>query len=152
MVRSMAKDPVVFAMANPIPEIMPDEAKGAGAAVITTGRSDFPNQVDKSMVFPGIFRGALDIRARNINVQMTIAASEAIAAFVGEKDLKPDCIIPHALNFKVPPQVAAAVARVGMETGEARIQVSPEEVAAQTLEYLYEGHMRYLKESDEGAS
>jgi malate dehydrogenase (oxaloacetate-decarboxylating) len=136
-------------MANPIPEIMPDEAKGAGAVVVATGRSDFPNQVNNSMVFPGVFRGALDIRARNINVQMKIAASEAIASFVGAKDLKPDYIIPHALNFKVPPQVAAAVARVGMETGEARIQVSPEEVAAQTLEYLYEGHMRYLKETVE---
>ncbi|KRT74282.1 MAG: NAD-dependent malic enzyme 4 [Deltaproteobacteria bacterium CSP1-8] len=94
-------------------------------------------------------RGALDVRARNINVRMKIAASEAIAAFVGAKDLKPDYIIPHALNFKVPPQVAAAVARAAMETGEARVQVCPEEVAAQTLEYLYEGHMRYLKETVE---
>ncbi len=147
MVRSMARDPVVFAMANPIPEIMPEEARDAGAAVIATGRSDFPNQVNNSMVFPGIFRGALDVRARDINVQMKIAASEAIAAFVGEKDLKPEYIIPHALNFRVPPQVAAAVAKAAMETGVARVQVSPEEVAAQTLEYLYEGHMRYLKET-----
>jgi malate dehydrogenase (oxaloacetate-decarboxylating) len=152
MVRSMAKDPVVFAMANPVPEIMPDEAREAGAAVVATGRSDFPNQVNNSMVFPGVFRGALDVRARNINVRMKIAASEAIAAFVGDKDLRPDYIIPHALNFKVPPQVAAAVARMAMETGEARIQVSPEEVAAQTLEYLYEGHMRYLKEAVEAVS
>jgi len=149
MVRSMARNPVIFAMANPVPEIMPDEARGAGAAVIVTGRSDFPNQVNNSMVFPGVFRGALDVRACNINVQMKIAAAEAIAGFVGENDLRPDYIIPHALNYKVPPQVAAAVARAAMETGEARIQVSPEDVAAQTLEYLYEGHMRYLKESAE---
>jgi len=149
MVRTMAGDPVIFAMANPVPEIMPDEAREAGAAVVVTGRSDFPNQVNNSMVFPGVFRGALDVRARKINVQMKIAASEAIAGFVGEKDLRPDYIIPHALNFKVPPQVAAAVARAAMETGEARIQVSPEDVAAQTLEYLYEGHMRYLKENNE---
>jgi malate dehydrogenase (oxaloacetate-decarboxylating) len=149
MVRSMAKDPVILAMANPIPEIMPDEALEAGAAVVATGRSDFPNQVNNSMVFPGVFRGALDVRARSINVQMKIAASDAIAGFVSEKELRPDYIIPHALNFKVPPQVAAAVASAAMETGEARIQVSPEDVAAQTLEYLYEGHMRYLKEGSE---
>jgi malate dehydrogenase (oxaloacetate-decarboxylating) len=149
MVRSMARDPVIFAMANPVPEIMPDEAREAGASVIVTGRSDFPNQVNNSMVFPGVFRGALDVRARNINVQMKIAAAEAIAGFVGERDLRPDYIIPHALNYKVPPQVAAAVARAAMETGEARIQVSPDDVAAQTLEYLYEGHMRYFRESGE---
>jgi malate dehydrogenase (oxaloacetate-decarboxylating) len=145
MVKSMAKDPVVFAMANPIPEIMPDEARAAGAAVVVTGRSDFPNQVNNSQVFPGIFRGALDVRAKNINDEMKIAAAEAIADFVTEKDLRPDYIIPATMNFKVPPQVAAAAARAAIETGEARIHVDPEEVAAQTLEYLYEGHMRYLK-------
>lgn len=145
MVKSMAKDPIVFAMANPIPEIMPDEAQAAGAAVVVTGRSDFPNQVNNSQVFPGIFRGALDVRARNINDEMKIAAAEAIAAFITEKELRPDYIIPVTMNFKVPPQVAAAAARAAIETGEARIHVDPEEVAAQTLEYLYEGHMRYLK-------
>jgi malate dehydrogenase (oxaloacetate-decarboxylating) len=149
MVRSMAKDPVVLAMANPVPEIMPEEAWAAGAAVVATGRSDFPNQVNNSMVFPGVFRGALDVRARNINVQMKIAAAEAIAGFVGDRDLKPDYIIPGALNYKVPAHVAAAVAKSAMETGEARIHVSPEDVVAQTLEYLYEGHLRYLKGTEE---
>jgi malate dehydrogenase (oxaloacetate-decarboxylating) len=145
MVRSMAGDPVIFAMANPVPEIMPDKAREAGAAVVATGRSDFPNQVNNSMVFPGVFRGALDVRARNVNVQMKIAAAEAIAGFVGDKELKDDYIIPSALNFKVPAYVAAAVARSAMDTGEARIHIPPEEVVAQTLEYVYEGHMRYLK-------
>ncbi|NOY86771.1 MAG: NADP-dependent malic enzyme [Deltaproteobacteria bacterium] len=145
MVKSMAKDPVVFAMANPIPEIMPDEAKKAGAAVIVTGRSDFPNQVNNSMVFPGIFRGALDVRARNINDRMKIAAANAIAGFIDDKDLNAEYIIPSTMNFKVPPQVAAAVARSAIETGEARIERDPDEVAAQTLVYLYEGHMRHLK-------
>ena len=145
MVRSMAADPIVFAMANPIPEIMPDEAHAGGAAVVVTGRSDFPNQVNNSMVFPGIFRGALDVRARNINDEMKVAAAAAIADFIDDKDLKPDYIIPSTMNFKVPPLVAAAVARVAIETGEARIKVAPEDVAAQTLEYLYEGHMRHLK-------
>ncbi len=145
MVRSMGERAVVFAMANPVPEIMPEEARAGGAAVVATGRSDFPNQVNNSMVFPGVFRGALDVRARNINVQMKIAAAEAIAGFVGEKDLSPDYIIPAAMNFKVPAFVAAAVARSAMETGEARVRVSPDDVVAQTLEYLYEGHLRYIK-------
>jgi len=149
MVKSMASKPVVFAMANPVPEIMPDEARGAGAAVVATGRSDFPNQVNNSMVFPGVFRGALDVRARNINVQMKIAAAEAIAGFVDDKELDRDYIMPSALNYKVPAYVAAAVARSAMETGEARIRVSPEEVLAQTLEYVYEDHLRYLKGNEE---
>jgi malate dehydrogenase (oxaloacetate-decarboxylating) len=101
------------------------------------------------MVFPGVFRGALDVRARNINVQMKIAAAEAIAGFVDDKELDRDYIMPSALNYKVPAYVAAAVARSAMETGEARIKVSPEEVLAQTLEYVYEDHLRYLKGSEE---
>ena len=133
MVKSMNRDPVVFAMANPVPEIMPDEAKKAGAAVVVTGRSDFPNQVNNSMVFPGIFRGALDVRARNINNRMKLAAAHAIAEFIDDKDLKAEYIIPSTMNFKVPPQVAAAVARSAIETGEARIEVDPDAVAAQTL-------------------
>jgi malate dehydrogenase (oxaloacetate-decarboxylating) len=149
MVSGMSKDPIIFAMANPVPEIMPEEASEAGAAVVATGRSDFPNQVNNSMVFPGVFRGALDVRARNINVQMKIAAAEAIAGFVGDRELKADYIIPSAFNFKVPAYVAAAVAKSAMDTGEARIRVSPEDVVAQTLEFLYEGHMRYLKGTTE---
>jgi malate dehydrogenase (oxaloacetate-decarboxylating) len=145
MVRSMAPDPIVFAMANPVPEIMPDEAQAGGAKVIVTGRSDFPNQVNNSMVFPGIFRGALDVRARNINDEMKLAAAHAIADFITDDELTPEYIIPSTMNFKVPPRVAAEVARAAIETGEARIKVAPEDVAAQTLEYLYEGHMRQLK-------
>jgi len=148
MVRSMAPRAIVFAMANPVPEIMPEEAREGGALVVATGRSDFPNQVNNSMVFPGVFRGALDVRARNINVQMEIAAADAIAGSVGEKELSTGYIIPAAMNFRVPASVAAAVAAAAMETGEARIHVQPEEVAAQTLEYIYEGHMRYLKENE----
>ena len=145
MVRSMARDPVVFAMANPVPEIWPDEAKAAGARVVVTGRSDFPNQVNNCSVFPGVFRGALDVRATDITKGMKVAAAEAIAHFIPDDKLEPGYIIPHAMNFKVPPAVAAAVARAAVEEGVARINVSPSEVAAQTLEYLYEGHLRHLK-------
>ncbi len=144
MVKSMAKDPIVFAMANPVPEIMPEEAAAGGAAVVATGRSDFRNQVNNSMAFPGIFRGALDVRARNINDRMKIAAAEAIAGYVDDTKLEPNYIIPSTMDFKIPPLVAAAVAKSAMETGEAKITVSPDEVAEKTLEYLYEGHMKYI--------
>ncbi len=144
MVRSMAKKPIVFGMANPTPEIHPAEAKAAGAVVVATGRSDFPNQVNNCLAFPGIFRGALDVRAREINVEMKLAAAHAIAAFVTDRDLSPEYIIPSAMNYKVPPQVAAAVARTAIETGQARVKVNPEEIAERTLEYLYEGHMRFF--------
>ncbi|MEE8547099.1 MAG: NADP-dependent malic enzyme [bacterium] len=148
MVKSMAKDPIVFAMANPVPEIMPEEAEAAGAAVVATGRSDIRNQVNNSMAFPGIFRGALDVRARNINDEMKIAAAEAIAGYIDDDKLEPNYIIPGTMDYRVPPLVAAAVARSAMETGEAKIQVSPDEVAEKTLEYLYEGTLRFLEESD----
>ncbi len=148
MVKSMAKNPIVFAMANPVPEIMPEEAEAAGAAVVATGRSDFRNQVNNSMAFPGIFRGALDVRARNINDEMKIAAAEAIAGYIDDGKLEPNYIIPSTMDYRVPPLVAAAVARSAMETGEAKIQVSPDEVAAKTLEYLYEGNLRFLEKSD----
>ena len=147
MVKSMAKDPIVFAMANPVPEIMPEEAEAAGAAVVATGRSDIRNQVNNSMAFPGIFRGALDVRARNINDEMKIAAAEAIAGYIDDDKLEPNYIIPGTMDYRVPPLVAAAVARSAMETGEAKIQVSPDEVAEKTLEYLYEGTLRFLNES-----
>ncbi|MEE8320005.1 MAG: NADP-dependent malic enzyme, partial [bacterium] len=132
MVKSMAKDPIVFAMANPVPEIMPEEAEAAGAAVVATGRSDIRNQVNNSMAFPGIFRGALDVRARNINDEMKIAAAEAIAGYIDDDKLEPNYIIPGTMDYRVPPLVAAAVARSAMETGEAKIQVSPDEVAEKT--------------------
>ena len=121
MVRSMAPNPVVFAMANPTPEIFPDEALAAGAAVVATGRSDFPNQVSNCLGFPGIFRGALDVRARCINEEMKLAASEALASLVSESELSREYIIPSALDPRVVPAVAAAVAAAARRTGVSRI-------------------------------
>ena len=120
MVRSMAKDPIVFAMANPTPEIMPDEALAAGAKVVGTGRSDFPNQINNVMAFPGIFRGALDCRARCINEEMKMAASHALADLVGDQ-LSPTYILPDALDKRVARAVADAVMKAARETGVARI-------------------------------
>lgn len=121
MVKSMAADPIIFAMANPTPEIMPDLAKQAGAAVVGTGRSDFPNQINNVLAFPGIFRGALDVRASDINDEMKIAAARAIADYVKPEELSADCIIPSALDRGVAAAVAAAVAEAARKTGVARI-------------------------------
>ena len=121
MVKSMAKDAVIFAMANPIPEIMPEEAKEAGARVIGTGRSDFSNQINNVLAFPGIFRGALDVRARDINDEMKIAASLAIASLVGENELNEAYIMPEPFDPRVGKTVAAAVAKAARESGVARI-------------------------------
>jgi malate dehydrogenase (oxaloacetate-decarboxylating) len=127
MVRSMARDAIVFAMANPVPEIMPDLALQAGARVVATGRSDFPNQVNNVLGFPGIFRGALDVRASDINEAMKVAASRAIAGLV--EQVSEQCIIPSPLDRRVVPAVAAAVARAAIETGVARVPVDPAIVA-----------------------
>lgn len=121
MVRSMAKDPILFPMANPVPEIMPELAKEAGAAVVGTGRSDFPNQINNVLAFPGIFRGALDVRASDINDEMKVAAARAIASFVTDDKLSADYIIPSALDRNVAQAVAAAVAQAARESGVARI-------------------------------
>ncbi len=121
MVKSMAPDPILFPMANPVPEIMPDLAKAAGAAVVGTGRSDFPNQINNVLAFPGIFRGALDVRARDINDDMKIAAAQAIAAFVTEEQLSAEYIIPSALDRSVAQAVAKAVAQAARDSGVARI-------------------------------
>ena len=121
MVRSMAKDPIIMAMANPTPEIMPDLAKEAGAAVVGTGRSDFPNQINNVLAFPGIFRGALDVRASDINEAMKIAAAKAIAGLVSDEELKPDYILPYAFDPRVGKTVAAAVAQAAKDSGVARI-------------------------------
>jgi malate dehydrogenase (oxaloacetate-decarboxylating) len=121
MIRSMAKDAIIFAMANPIPEIMPDEARKAGAKVIGTGRSDFANQINNVLAFPGIFRGALDVRAYDINDEMKIAAAKAIASLIGEDQLNPEYIIPAPFDPRVGETVARAVARAARETGVARI-------------------------------
>jgi len=121
MVATMAKYPVVFACANPVPEILPDEAKKAGVAVMATGRSDFPNQVNNVLAFPGIFRGALDVRASDINDEMKIAAANAIAGIVSDAELNPDYILPDAFDARVGKAVAAAVAQAARDTGVARI-------------------------------
>lgn len=121
MVKSMAKDPIIFAMANPTPEIMPDEALAAGAAVMGTGRSDFPNQINNVLAFPGIFRGALDVRASDINDAMKIAAAKAIADFVTPEKLAAEYIIPSPLEEGVGEAVAKAVAQAARDTGVARI-------------------------------
>lgn len=121
MVRSMAKDPIVFACANPTPEIFPDEAKAAGAAVVSTGRSDFPNQVNNVLCFPGIFRGALDVRASDINDAMKIAAARAIAGLVSDEELSADYILPKAFDPRVKDAVAKATAQAAIDSGVARI-------------------------------
>ena len=121
MVKSMAPDPIIFAMANPTPEIMPDLARESGAAVVGTGRSDFPNQINNVLAFPGIFRGALDARASDINDEMKIAAAKAIADFVKDDELTAEYIIPSALNRDVAAAVAKAVAQAARDTGVARI-------------------------------
>ena len=120
MVRSMAADPIVFACANPTPEIFPDEAKAAGAAVVSTGRSDYPNQVNNVLCFPGIFRGALDVRASDINDAMKIAAAKAIAGLVSDDELNADYILPRAFDPRVRDAVAAATAQAARESGVAR--------------------------------
>ncbi len=121
MVRSMAKDPIIFAMANPTPEIMPDEAIEAGAAVVGTGRSDFPNQINNVLAFPGIFRGTLDVRASDINNEMKIAAAYAIASLVSDDELSADKIMPAAFDPRVKDTVAEAVAKAARDSGVARI-------------------------------
>ena len=121
MVRTMAKDPIIFACANPTPEIFPDEAKEAGAAVVSTGRSDFPNQINNVLAFPGIFRGALDVRASDINAEMKVAASYALANLVSDEELNADYIIPAAFDPRVKDAVAKAVAQAAIDSGVARI-------------------------------
>ncbi len=120
MVKSMAKDPIIFACANPTPEIFPDEAKAAGAAVVSTGRSDFPNQINNVLAFPGIFRGTFDCMARTINEEMKIAAAEALAGLISDEELSADYIIPKAFDHRVGPAVSAAVAEAARRTGVAR--------------------------------
>jgi malate dehydrogenase (oxaloacetate-decarboxylating) len=143
MVKSMAKDPIIFAMANPTPEIMPDQALESGARIVATGRSDFDNQVNNCLGFPGIFRGALDVRAKAINEEMKLAAARALADAVPEDELSEKYIIPRAMDFAVSAKVAAAVARSAMETGVARVRVDPETVAKRTLDFVYEGKLNF---------
>lgn len=121
MVKTMAKDPVLFPMANPLPEIMPDEAKAAGAAIVGTGRSDFPNQINNVLAFPGVFRGALDVRASQINEEMKIAAAYAIADVIGPDELNADYIMPDPFDKRIAESVAKAVSRAAVETKVSRL-------------------------------
>ena len=133
MVRSMADDPIIFAMANPNPEINPDDAKEAGAKVIGTGRSDNPNQINNVLAFPGIFRGALDVEATHINEEMKQAAVEAIANLIDSDELDPDYCIPGPFDSRVAPSVAREVARAAMDSGVARIEIDPQDVYDKTM-------------------
>ena len=121
MVKTMAKDAIIFACANPVPEIFPEDAKAGGAAVIATGRSDFPNQINNVLAFPGIFRGTFDVRASDINEEMKVAAAEALANLISDDELNADYIIPAAFDERVGPAVAKAVAEAARKTGVARI-------------------------------
>jgi malate dehydrogenase (oxaloacetate-decarboxylating) len=132
MIKTMNRDPIIFAMANPNPEIQPDLAKAAGALVVGTGRSDFPNQVNNVLAFPGIFRGALDVRATHINEKMKVAAVHAIAGLINDEDLHADYVIPGPFDPRVAPAVAAAVAKAAMETGVARMKMDPDEIKEKT--------------------
>jgi len=137
MVRSMADDAIVFACANPVPEIMPEKAKAAGARIVATGRSDYPNQINNVLGFPGIFRGALDVMARDINEEMKLAASHAIAGLVSDKELSDEYILTNPLDPRVMPIEAAAVAEAAMKSGVARRKVNAKDVAERTR-YLIE--------------
>ena len=137
MVRSMAADPIIMAMANPTPEIMPELAHAAGARIVCTGRSDYPNQVNNLLAFPSIFRGALDVRAKEINEEMKLAAAYAIAGLISEKELDPDHVITSPFDPRVAPAVAKAVAKAAIDTGVARSHdMTPTDVAAHTRALL----------------
>jgi len=138
VLRGMASDPIVFSLSNPDPEILPETAAEAGAAVYATGRSDMPNQANNVLGFPGVFRGALDARATGINREMVLAAAEAIAGLARERGLTADYIIPPVTDTEVSPRVAAAVAQAASETGIARVPVTPEEVADKTRSMVAE--------------
>lgn len=121
MVKSMKKDPIIFAMANPVPEIDPELAKKAGARVVGTGRSDYPNQINNVLAFPGVFRGTLDVRASDINEEMKVAAANALAGLISDEELKEDYIIPMPFDKRVRPAIAEAVAKAARDTGVARL-------------------------------
>ncbi|WP_411679391.1 NADP-dependent malic enzyme [Clostridium thailandense] len=137
MVKTMNKGAVIFAMANPVPEIFPEEAIEAGAAVVGTGRSDYANQINNVLAFPGIFRGALDVRAKEINEDMKVAAAYAIAGLISEEEVKTDYIIPQAFDLRIAPKVASYVARAAIDTGVARkTDITPEMVEEHTKKLL----------------
>ncbi len=135
-IRRMAKDAIVFSLANPVPEIMPEEAKAGGARVVATGRSDYPNQINNVLGFPGVFRGALDVRARKINVQMMLSAAHTLAQLAEKKGLDENFIVPRATEPEVGPKVAGAVAQAAMESGVARLSISVDEVEKNTHQLI----------------
>jgi len=133
MVKTMKTNPIIFALANPTPEITPELAREVGAKIISTGRSDYPNQINNVLAFPGVFRGALDVRAKDINEEMKLAAANAIAELIGD-ELKEDYIVPEPFDPRVAPAVAAAVAQAAMDSGVARIEVPIEDIIKRTKE------------------
>jgi malate dehydrogenase (oxaloacetate-decarboxylating) len=139
MVKAMAANPIVFALANPVPEILPDLAKEAGAFAVATGRSDYPNQVNNSLAFPGVFRGALDVRAREVNDEMKMAAAHAIADLVPAHELDVELLIPDALDLRVAPRVASAVAQAAISTGVATVPSDPDLIESRCRDVVYEG-------------
>jgi malate dehydrogenase (oxaloacetate-decarboxylating) len=139
MLKTMALDPLIFALANPYPEITPDLAHEAGAFAVATGRSDYPNQINNSLAFPGVFRGALDVKARQVSDDMKIAAAHAIADLVPAAKLSPEFFIPDSLDLRVSPRVARAVAQAAQDTGMARDMIDPAEVEARCRDLVYEG-------------
>lgn len=150
MIRTMAADPIVLAMAIPTPEISPEMARAGGARVVATGRSDYANMLDSSLVFPGFFRGLLDSGARNIRLRMLLNAARALADMVKPDELHADHIVPHIFDFRVAPQIAASVVRTAIETGEATRDVTPEQVAEKTLRFVYEGRLERPRPSLRG--
>ena len=145
MVRSMAANPIVFALAVPDPEISPAAARAAGAKVVATGRSDYPNTMDVSLVFPGVFRGLLDGRARNIRLRTLLYAAQALADIIQPEELHADYVVPRIFDFRVAPAIAAAVVRAALEAGEAGREIAPELVSERTRRYVYEGRLQSLK-------
>lgn len=144
MVKSMNDDPIIFAMANPVPEIDPDTAKKAGARIVGTGRSDYPNQINNVLAFPGVLRGALDVRATDINEKMKVAAAYALSEIIPDEELNEDYIIPKPFDPRVAPSVAKAVAKAAIESGVARIKVSPEEIASRTVELVKKANRKNI--------
>jgi malate dehydrogenase (oxaloacetate-decarboxylating) len=149
MVRSMNRDPIVFGLANPDPEIMPDDARNAGAAIVASGRFDYPNSCNNVLAFPGLMRGAIDSKARKVSLGMCLAASRAIAGSLPEAEIGPDRILPSPLDPDLHPNVAESVAQATKEEGLARIRVDVGEVAAKThlLRRLVQGRQRELVNS-----
>jgi malate dehydrogenase (oxaloacetate-decarboxylating) len=139
MLKTMAPNPLIFALANPYPEITPDLAHEAGAFAVATGRSDYPNHINNSLAFPGVFRGALDVKARQVSDDMKIAAAHAIADLVPAAKLSPEFFIPDSLDLRVSPRVARAVAQAAQDTGMARDMIDPAEVEARCRDLVYEG-------------